>query len=171
MKRVVMIVLLFVANSAFAGAYKCIDGGNVTYADRPCESIGLRNAKGSQINPSPKPMSSAEKALARSVNIDFGTNPAASLVTIKAVLDSLDVDGRDCEWALKVDESKLYKCTEFLPKMMENAEWGQVMNAVQNLLRDESFYSQHRIEFSAIQRKVERISGYSQFAKFRLIKK
>ena len=99
--------------------------------------------------------------------IDFGDSPEAKLIKVKAIIESLEVDGRDCEWALKVD-NQLHKCITFLPKMVEGAEWTQAIAAIQNLLKDEAFYIEHKFEFLSLKRSLERIAGYSQFAQVRL---
>jgi hypothetical protein len=100
--------------------------------------------------------------------IDFGDNPKSKLIKVKAILESLEVDGRDCEWALKVDEKQLPKCITFMSQMLENAEWGQAMAVIQDLLNDEAFYKENQLMFGQLNRIAERVAGYSQFAKVRL---
>ncbi len=177
--KVFAVLFVFATPPVFPAVYKCMVNGQTVYSDKPCADpdqresgrmdnkpalrIGAQNGSGGGYS------TGAVAAPRPSGPIDFGDSPQGKLIKAKAIMESLEVDGRDCEWALKVDEKQLAKCITFMSQMQEEAEWGQTMAVIQYLLKDEAFFTEHRLEFSALKRLAERVAGYSQFAKVRLV--
>lgn len=150
-----------IASLCEAGMYKCVKNGQITYKDKPCPE--QQQEEISRIS------RSKDARAIDTTPIDFGKSPEAKFIKAKAIIESIEVDGRDCEWALKVDKKQLHKCKTFLSQMVEGAEWEQVNKVIQELSKDSKFINDHKVEFILLSKKIERISSYSQFAQIRLL--
>lgn len=157
--------------------YKCTDAaGKVTYSGTPCpttqkeQSMDPGSSTANTVRGSgPTPSSASATARRVAPQIDFGATPEAQLLKSTALLESMAVDGRDCEWALKVEKAPS-KCIGFLSQMTDGNEWTQVNAAVKGFLT-EDFYATHRSELEKVKRLMSEVAGYSQFAQVRILGK
>jgi hypothetical protein len=191
MRKGIIFALLFTAPVMVqAGVYTCEVGGKKVYQSTPCKTADAGSSRrldntfeyktGSAVSPSNLYSNttsssgsgkSSEEALAESRKpIDFGDNSYSILTKATAIIESIAVDGRDCEWALKVDERQIHKCTKYLPRIVEGGEYTQAYNAVIGVLKnDPAFYAANKSKFSAVQRTMDRIAQYTNFAMVHLV--
>jgi len=93
---------------------------------------------------------------------------SSRLVAVITVLEDLDGDGQDCEWALKASGRSMGACARFLPQMMVNGAWSQAVAELQALERDRAFAQGQRAQIDHARRLIERVSSSSRSANSRL---
>jgi hypothetical protein len=172
----VALLLALTAIGAQAQLYKCAGpDGKTTYQGTPCNGVEKDKGKVTDFSKgeaSPKPANASLNLAKHQAKIDFGDNKYSRLTKAQAVLESVEIDGRNCDWALKVtqDQSAVAdKClARFLSQMTEKAEFEQATQAITSLLTDQDFYKQNAVQFASLLETTKRIAGYSQFAKVRL---
>ena len=98
----------------------------------------------------------------------FADATSSRLVAVIAVLEDLDGDGQDCEWALKGSGRSMAACARFLPQMMGNGSWSQAVAELRALERDRAFAQGQRTQIDHAKRLIERASSSSRFANSRL---
>jgi hypothetical protein len=100
--------------------------------------------------------------------IRFSGTPIGDFLKASAILDSIRITGRDCEWALKVDEKKIFACIEFLPKLQPGGDYEQAVNKISEVIHDHAFFEANEAELRAVIRIVTDIVKYKEFALARL---
>ncbi len=169
MKRAITVACVMVAAFASQSAMavnKCKGpDGKVVYSDLPCpastESLGqpdLTNAK-----PRVRGASSAALDMDPLPPIDFGSNQATQLNRTSAMVASILVDARDCDWDLKVTR-RADRCAKFLQQMIEGREWTQAINTLSALSGDGAFFAQNQAELSSVLRDAKEVVKIKEFA-------
>lgn len=165
----IALALLGFSAPAFA-IYKCTDGGGkITYSDVPCPTAEKEQKLAVPESRSRATTSGAATSRGSASKIDFGKTPDDQLYKSVAVLQSLAVDGRQCERALKVVSRDTSPCLLFMSKMTEGGEWSQLHAVLKELLQNESFVRANFAQFEKINDLSKEVAGYSQFAKLRLL--
>ena len=90
------------------------------------------------------------------------------LATVMALLDTMALDGRNCEAALKADARKVAPCLPFATVMQPGREWSQALAEVNALLQEPGLFERRRAEFTKASALIETISSQSQFMEDRL---
>lgn len=127
--------------------------GRVVYSDAPC-AAGTKQAQ--IVSPAPviAPMSprptrppGQQGAIAAAERptlqippprrVQFSGLPQSDLSWSAATLDKIRVQGRDCDWALRVDKTKMQACVDFLARMQPGGEFEQIRERVLLALRQE----------------------------------
>ena len=155
--------------------------GRVVYSDLPCPHA--KEAARPAAVPAPAAASAARQAPAklprldqlpptsvgvRTTQVDFGRGTDTRLTTVVSLLDSMALDGRNCEAALKADERKVAPCVPFATVMQPGREWSQALYEMHALLKEPGLYERRRAEFAKASALIETISGHSQFMERRL---
>lgn len=161
------LVALLLAAPAAAQMNKCLQpNGRYVYSDLPCpkgaeqaEAPDLTNARGSRyasrMDTSPLPP------------IDFGNTPDQKFVRARAMIASIRIDARDCDWDMKVTR-KHAACAKFLQQMLEGREWSQAVATITSLQEnDGTFVERNLSEFQALIRDMEDIVKIKQLAVLR----
>jgi hypothetical protein len=99
--------------------------------------------------------------------IDFGKSQTAQLSKAIAILESIKLDGMDCDWALKVTR-KNSTCTKFIREMSPNGAFEQVGKILVPLANDLDFAESHAIDIGIAARLAKDCLTYWQFATYRL---
>jgi hypothetical protein len=100
--------------------------------------------------------------------VDFGRSIDTRLATVVTLLDSMALDGRNCEDALKADARKVAPCVPFATVMQPGREWSQALTEVNMLLQEPGLFERRRAEFTKASALIETISGHSKFIENRL---
>lgn len=156
----VLLLLSVWTGHSSAALYKCTENGKTVFTDQACSDSAAAEAMDEYSSPS---LSGEPR------EIDFGTSPMAKLIKVKAIFDSIEVDGRDCSWDLKVDSRQPDNCIRFVRQMGEGEAWSQANAVVRELLQDEAFYESNKVDFNRLLRSAQRSSEYLQFAEVRLL--
>lgn len=98
--------------------------------------------------------------------IDFGPDKDSQLRRASAMVASIKVDARDCDWDLKVTR-KFDRCARFLGQMVEGREWTQAMSKLSELAGDTEFGPLHQAELTATLRDAEEVAKIKEFAVLR----
>lgn len=166
----ISLTLLFTV-SAHAKMYKCTSAGKTVYTDKPCASQQEREAgeidttRLRATDRATRHVITSSKGTSIGNGVDFGKTSLSRFTTAKAIIESLAIDGRDCEWDIKVKDS-YDKCRTFAKRMQR--DWAATMDTLKDLIKDTEFFNQKRVEFKAVQRKVEDVTGYLEFVHVRL---
>lgn len=100
--------------------------------------------------------------------VDFGRSIDTRLSTVVTLLDSMALDGRNCEDALKADARKVAPCLPFATVMQPGREWSQALSEVNMLLQEPGLFERRRTEFTKASALIETISAHSKFIESRL---
>ena len=100
--------------------------------------------------------------------VDFGRSIDTRLATVVSLLDSMAMDGRNCEAALKADARKVAPCLPFATVMQPGREWSQALSEVNTLLKEPGLFERRRADFTKASALIETISAQSQFMETRL---
>lgn len=133
--------------------------GKVIYSDVACPEASQETR--TIIKKAPTPSSSIK--LPPPEPIEFTGNPRTDYIKSTAIIDNIRIIGRDCEWALKVDKSKIQKCFEFMGKLQPGGEFQQVTDHVSMLNRDRKSAEQSMSEIRTMTRYMEDIVRYKEF--------
>lgn len=159
---------LIIPNLSNAGVYTCEVNGKKVYQGKPCTSADSGTAQRLDNTLSFKTANNGN-TVASSTRIKFGRTPYEQLIKAGAIIESLSVNGRDCQWALKVEQNKLGDCLVFLGKLQEGGAFEQSTEVLTRLIKgDNSFYEQHALKFKSIQYDAEKVAEYAAFAKVHL---
>ena len=122
------VLVLFLALLCFttdAQVNRCTGAdGRVVYSDTLCPS----SAKDSKtiVKPPEKAPARLSTGLAPPTRVEFTGAAAMDYIKASALLDNIRTMGRDCEWALKVDERKLQDCVAFIGRLQPGGEFEQI---------------------------------------------
>lgn len=152
-------LLLSFAEDAFA-VYKCSDGkGNTLYSDTPCTGGSTQqNAYGTD--------GRIRSGLPE--RVDFGRSRESKREKATAVLESIRIDGKNCEQALKADVRIYEECSRFVDRMRPGAEWTQVHEVVLSLLNDAVIQRESAADYTNIRDLMAEITAASKFAEVSL---
>ncbi|WP_372525306.1 hypothetical protein [Piscinibacter sp.] len=189
MIRLIVIALILALPHIAHAIDKCrATDGRVDVSDGPCATT-LPSTKGdavagrlqptlqAQASPTMDPEQLLRAEPPRSVqspkpavrkHSEFAEATPSRLVAVIAVLEDLDGDGQDCEWALKGSGRSMAACARFLPQMMGNGAWSQAVAELRALERDRAFAQGQRTQIDHARRLIERASSSSRFANARL---
>lgn len=133
---------------------KCtMPDGRVAYSDAPC-ATDAKEAKTLSAAPVIAPMAprptrplgqqgaaAAAELPALQIppprRVQFSGLPQSDLSWSAATLDKIRMLGRDCDWALRVDKTKMQACVDFLTRMQPGGEFEQIRERVLLALRQE----------------------------------
>ena len=189
MNRLIVIALTAALPHMAHATYTCKGtDGRVDHSDAPCPTTlqslkvdGLPGRLPLHFQAQSSPPMDPEKLLRaeppRSVqppklpvrkHSGFAVTTHSRLVAAIAVLEDLDGDGQDCEWALKASGRSMNACARFLPQMMVNGAWSRAVAELQALERDRAFAEGQRTQIDHARRLIERVSSSSRSANSRL---
>lgn len=138
--------------------------GTIVYSDLPCamsadalDQPDLTNAR------SRSRVASAALDMSPLPPIDFGKDQATQLNRASAMVASILVDARDCDWDLKVTR-RADRCAKFLHQLIDGREWTQAISVLATLSGDENFSSRHRLDLSKVLRDAEEVVKIKEFA-------
>ncbi len=152
-------ITLLLSSPSVLAVYKCTDAsGTILYSDVPCVSSQTQQDT----------YGSEGKIKSAPIRIDFGKTRAAQRIKATAILDSIRIDGRDCEWALKVDEKQIAKCLTFLQDMRPGGEFEQAGGVLSSLIKDATEQNESAQDYAKVTRLMQEIAEYSQFMQARL---
>lgn len=164
--RLACLVALLVLPCMGHAMHKCKDAsGRVTYSDVPCKSEQESLEVPDHVRREDR--AARPLGIASHEAIDFGDSPEVRLIKSIAVLEDIQIDSRECDWALKVHKD-VSKCMKFAAKMTEGGPWQQVTEVLVALTQDESFAKDRLPELNRARRLMEDINGVSQLLKLRL---
>ena len=132
--------------------------GKVVYSDLQCPASVSQSAtiiKG--------PTAGIGSRLPAPKKIEFTGSPDIDFIKASALMDNIKTIGRDCEWALKVENSKIAVCAQFMDKLQPNGEFQQISDHVLYLMKDERSSSQSISELRTITRHMKDIGRYKEF--------
>jgi len=101
--------------------------------------------------------------LSQPKQVQFSGNRRIELLKASAIIDNIRIIGRDCEWALKVNDKKISSCTKFINKLAPGGENEHVSSKIQELISDEKFVADNSHELRTIVRHMEDIVRYKEF--------
>ena len=188
MNRLIIVALALSLPHMAHAIYKCkAAGGGVAYSDAACastkESVKIDGlpmqfqpqfqtpAAPAQAPQSPQaqPQHSAPSATRPAPRqADAASESGSRLQAVVAVLESLEVDGQDCSWALQGEGRKMEACARFLPQMMNKGAWDQAMSELRRLMADPEFMQHSRAQVERAKLLADRVYGHSKFATSRL---
>lgn len=119
-----------------------------------------------QAGPAPPPAITPEvqRQMSKRETVQFSGNASMDLIKSSALLDNIKTLGRDCEWALKVDDSKMQKCRDFLFKLTPGGEYEQISNRVIEIGKDRKVLEENATEARRVLRHMQDIVRYKEFA-------
>ena len=160
--------------------------GKVIYSDLPC-AVSKEQARPAAAPPAAAPAPVAASTARppagklppldqlpptgvglRTTKVDFGRSIDVRLASVVSLLDSMALDGRNCENALKADERKVAPCVPFATVMQPGREWSQALYEMHALLKEPGLFERRRAEFAKASALIDTISGHSQFMEQRL---
>lgn len=133
---------------------KCtMPDGRVVYSDAPC-AADTKQAQRVSAAPiiapmAPQPtrppgqqgaMHAAEQPALQippPKRVQFSGLPESDLSWSAGTLDKIRMQGRDCDWALRVDKTKMQSCVDFLARMQPGGEVDQIRDRVLLALRQD----------------------------------
>ena len=160
MKYLLLSIFLFTGMPAFA-VTKCVqEDGKVTYQDAACDS----NVKTSA------PVKIHQNAVGSggaNFSIDSSAPPEIQLMKMVALFESMEVDGRDCDWALKVYGSgpQIKKCDPLIKHM--KGPFTQLLDKYVKLLKENGKSLEGRPEIARIDRASTNVLTSMNFLKAR----
>lgn len=95
--------------------------------------------------------------------VSFSGSAQTDYIKASAIMDNIRIIGRDCEWALKVDNAKIHKCVEFMGKLQPGGEFTQVSDYISELNKDRGIAEQSVGELRTITRHMQEIVRYKEF--------
>lgn len=95
--------------------------------------------------------------------VSFSGIAQTDYIKASAIMDNIRIIGQDCEWALKVDNAKMYKCVEFMGKLQPGGEFAQVSDYISELNKDRGIAEQSIGELRTINRHMQEIVRYKEF--------
>lgn len=144
--------------------------GKIVYSDLPCpmetkqiDAPNLTNTNqtnrrsGDRARPDTGPLPP----------IDFGSDQQTQLNRAAAIVASILVDARGCDWDLKVTR-KLDRCAQFLQQMAEGREWSQATTKLAELAGDTDFAVRHQGRLKSVLRDAEEVVSIKEFAVIRI---
>jgi len=161
MQRILVLsVACLWATGASAQVQKCtMPDGRIVYSDTACPTSSRDAAV---VIKKPAATVPTDK-LPPPVPVAFTGTPATDYIKASALMDNIRVIGRDCEWALKVDNTKIQKCIEFMGKLQPGGEYEQVSQHVTELNKDPTVAQQSISELRTITRHMQDIVRYKEF--------
>ncbi|TMH31581.1 MAG: DUF4124 domain-containing protein [Betaproteobacteria bacterium] len=111
----------------------------------------------------PRSIAPSKPSIARGVEAE--AEPGSRLAAVIAVLEDLDADGRDCEWALKGPGRSMDTCARFLPQTMERGAWSRAVSELQSLAKDRALAERHPGQLERAKQLSERVAGRSKLAR------
>lgn len=175
MKTAINVTLTLAACSLLAGPVhsvnKCTEpDGRTVYSDLPCpqnataqQQPDLTNARSNERS---RPAVADTKPLPP---IDFGATTDDRLRKAGAMVDSILVDARDCDWALKVTK-KPGPCATFLQQMLEGREWSQAIAVLADIAADPQDAQRHHEALQTHLRTAKEVLRIREFAVLRASK-
>jgi len=163
-----LVPILLAASGAGAQVHRCTTpDGRVVYSDTACPASAT-DAK-TLVKP-PESLSGprGKRELSPPGRVEFSGNDELDYIKASAILDSIRVSGRDCEWALKVDEKKINDCVVFMGKLQPGGEYEQTMARVSELSQGSNQASSATVELRRIVRSAQEIVRYKEFMLARL---
>jgi|GEM_PF-5161677 hypothetical protein len=152
---------------AEAQVHKCRQpNGAYVYSDLPCPRDTQKSETPNLTNANPQgraPMSMDTGPLSP---IDFGDTTHSRFRKARAIIESLRIDARECEWDMKVTKRHL-PCMKFLQQMIEGREWSQAVGALGPVMLDEAFVAQNAIEVQSMVRDMEDVVRIKELAVLR----
>ena len=159
MKTLVILSLLFAIPSVMAQVKKCtMPDGRVVYSDTPCPNTVTESKT---VIKGPTATTVAPPPPTR--RIKFTGSPQTDLIKATALMDNIRLTGRDCEWALKVDKSKMSTCVTFMGKLQPSGEYQQISEHVSELIMDRAVAQQNIGELRTLTRYMQDVVRYKEF--------
>lgn len=173
----VMVWLTLLAVSAHGAAMnRCtMPDGRIIYSDIACppDARAATVTAPTTTQPAPRPAAPARpppppatidpRPLPPPVRVEFTGVPEVDYVKAQARLDNIRSLGWDCQWALKVDRSRLAVCRTFLEKLRSGGEYDQVTKRVMALNEDPKNMRASEAEVRKIYGLVKEIVRYKEF--------
>jgi hypothetical protein len=97
------------------------------------------------------------------VHIEFTGASESDILKGTPLLDNIRILGRDCEWALKVDKSKMSSCIEFMGKLQPGGEFKQINDRMLEIMGDKKVAAENIDEFKSQIRHMKEIVKYKEF--------
>lgn len=165
MKLCLAFTLLLFAVLAHAQVHRCtMPDGRVVYSDTACPNAA-QDAKTLQRPPTPPTPSpkSLPPPVPLPAQLTFSGNPDLDYIKASALMDNIRIKGRDCEWALKVDKSKLADCKAFLEKLQPGGEFQQIGEQVTRLNADKASMERNAAELRILLQHTQAVVRYKEF--------
>lgn len=176
MKRFLLLAALAAWLPAQAVNKCTLPDGAVVYSDAPCPAAS-KESKALVERPVPAPLRAAsapriEPPVSPPARVEFTGAPQMDLIRATALMDNIRLLGRDCEWALKVDESKMGACRQFLGKLQPGGEFEQigarVLGVLKELQTDPPAAQQAAGDMRTLMRYTQDVARYKEFLLARL---
>jgi hypothetical protein len=165
--------------------YRCEFGERVSFQDVPCgrarhtssvlyDKNGMRipgavddHAAGRSSLGATPPRGNSNRPAPR--QIDFGVDQFTRLNRASAVVSSILIEGRECEWDLKVTK-KYTPCAEFIALLEEGGDWTQAARVLSDLLSDKAFAEEHKMRYGTVVREMKEVVRIKEFAVARMLR-
>lgn len=163
--------------------YRCQFGSRVSFQDVPCgrarhtssvlyDSNGMRipgavdeHAVGRGSLGAAQPRVTSKRQAPR--QIDFGVDQLTKLNRASAIISSILIEARECDWDLKVTK-KYTPCAEFVALLGEGGDWTQATSVLSDLLSDKSFAEEYKLRFGTVVREMQEVVRIKEFAMVRI---
>jgi len=188
MSKLIVLALLVALPQMAHAIYKCkAADGRIDYSEFACpvvkQSIRIDGMPARQPPPSaqaapsvdpeqilrtdpPRSVMPSRPAAPRTAEVE--AEPGSRLAALIAVLEDLDADGRDCEWALKGPGRSMSTCARFLPQTMGRGAWSRAADELEALTRDRALVERHPAQIERAKQLSERVAGRSKLARAQL---
>lgn len=137
----VVVLVTCCAQQAWAVNKCTAKDGAVVYQDAPCASTLASETLVTRHNTPADAAGRGRQQLPAPQPIQWPGTPDMDVIRSEALLDSMQSQGSDCEWALKVTRgaSILAKCVPFMASLQADGLFPQVSQRLQELLRDKDW--------------------------------
>lgn len=152
--------------------------GRVVYSDTPCptaaaqaQTVVTEPPRALPARPARQPAAPAPAVASVEPpaqvppprKIAFTGTTELDFIKASALMDNIQTIGRDCEWALKVDKSKIAACADFLGKLQPGGEFEQIGERVVEMLKDRPGLERSMDEARRLQRHMNSVIRYKNF--------
>lgn len=161
------VVLSALASGVVAQVHKCRQSdGSFVYSDLPCPKEANAVTPPNLTNARPGGAYDTVPKRASRGPIDFGSNPNDRFRKARAMVASILIDARACDWDMKVTQ-KHTPCAIFLGQMLDGGEWSQALAAIEPLIKDDVFVRGNAYEVQALIRDMQQIVQIKELAVIR----
>lgn len=162
---VIAIIFAALSGSVSAQVNKCkAADGRYVYSDLPCPATTNKVDEPNMTNAASQRYQGRDMFDSSPLpKIDFGGTPFQRFTRARAMIASIKIDARECDWDMKVTK-RFIPCAKFLQQMVEGREWQQATTEIGALMGDDQFTAENRLEVEALLRDMKEILKIKELA-------
>ncbi len=164
--KIAALLILAIPTSAFS-INKCTDAaGKITFTDTACpQSQNWENLSPPSKSDTATSNHSGTNAatLPSPETVEFTGDGGIDILKASAIMENIRVLGRDCEWALKVDKTKISSCISFMGKLQPEGQYQQTTARVLEMIEDRTFTESNMPEINTIKNNMQAIVKHKEF--------